>query len=236
MSDSDDLFRGEKKSKKKRKEKKEKKSSKHGEKNQKLYQRAGYTNESNPFGDTNLNQQFVWKKKAERDGGSIKSEKVSSRVKREREDHFYGEIQKVRKRRSEREAELEEQERLREEDARLREAEQYADWHKKEEEFHLKQARVRSKIRLVEGREKPIDILAKNIILLTQDEDDESGVKVSDLFEKQKEKRNQIGDRCNYCHTRKSLIQARLNSNFVNPTRSSTALTSRNCESFLKIS
>ena len=49
----------------------------------------------------------------------------------------------------------------------------------KEEEFHLKQARVRSKIRLVEGREKPIDILAKNIILLTHDSEKERGIFVS---------------------------------------------------------
>ena len=85
----------------------------------------------------------------------------------------------MRRRRDEREAEQEEQERLRAEEARLREAEQYADWHQKEETFHLEQARVRSKIRLVEGREKPIDILAKNILLLAKEgEEEEDASKV----------------------------------------------------------
>jgi len=75
---------------------------------------------------------------------------------------------------------MEEQERLRSEEARLRKAEQFADLHQKEETFHLEQARVRSKIRLVSGRERPIDILAKNIILLSkEDEDEELGAKVS---------------------------------------------------------
>jgi len=97
---------------------------------------------------------------------------MNRREKEARQNHFLDEIHKVRKRRTDREEEQEEQERLRAEESRLREAEQYADWHKKEEDFHLEQARVRSKIRLVEGREKPIDILAKNIILLGSDEDD----------------------------------------------------------------
>ena len=124
-------------------------------------------------------QQFTWKKKAEKMGGDAAQASLSHRERRDREQHFYEEIQKVRQRRSEREAELEEQERLRAEEARLREAEQYADWHQKEDAFHLEQARVRSKIRLVEGREKPIDILAKNIILLSREhEGEETGSKV----------------------------------------------------------
>jgi hypothetical protein len=144
---------------------------------------VGYTNDSNPFGDTNLHQQFVWKKKEEKDGRSAEERKASKSEKAERDRHFYDEIEKVRRRRSEREAEQEEQERLRAEEARLREAEQYADWHQKEESFHLEQARVRSKIRLVEGREKPIDILAKNILLLAKEgEAEESGSKVYDSY------------------------------------------------------
>jgi len=167
MSDSDDDRAARKRRKKEKKEKKEKKPK---EKAPKLHQMVGYTNTENPFGDHNLHQQFVWKKKVEKSGGSMEST-VSVKEKRQRDQHFFEEIQKVRGRRDEREAEMEEQERLRAEEARLREAEQYHDWHAKEESFHLEQARVRSKIRLVEGREKPIDILAKNIILLSNDEE-----------------------------------------------------------------
>ena len=77
---------------KKKKLKKEKKKKR--EKQPTLYQRVGYTTESNPFGDTNLNQQFVWKKKAEKEGTEGKHSD-----KRAREDHFFDEIQKVRNRR-----------------------------------------------------------------------------------------------------------------------------------------
>ena len=91
---------------------------------------VGYTNEENPFGDHNLNQQFVWKKKAEKDGVDLS--KMSKRDKTDRQHYFLDEIQKVRRRRSDREAEQEEMERLKAEESRLREAEMYADWHQKE--------------------------------------------------------------------------------------------------------
>ena len=47
----------------------------------------------------------------------------------------------------------------------MKELEHYDEWARKEEEFHLQQQRQRSAIRLVEGREKPIDVLAKNLLL-----------------------------------------------------------------------
>eukprot|EP00536_Pseudo-nitzschia_multiseries_P015745 jgi/Psemu1/312397/fgenesh1_kg.943_\ len=63
-------------------------------------------------------------------------------------------------------------ERLRAEESRMKELEHYDDWAKKEEEFHLDQQRKRSAIRLVEGREKPVDVLAKNLLIfgLTEEE------------------------------------------------------------------
>jgi hypothetical protein len=75
------------------------------------------------------------------------------------------EIEKVRQRRKERELQFEEMERIRAEESRMKELEHYDDWARKEEEFHLQQQRQRSAIRLVEGREKPIDVLAKNVLL-----------------------------------------------------------------------
>lgn len=76
------------------------------------------------------------------------------------------EIESVRKRRENREKELEEMERLRDEEQRLREMASLGEWQKKEEEFHMEQTRFRSKIRLVENREETIDLIAKNILLL----------------------------------------------------------------------
>ena len=124
----------------------------------------GYTNDVNPFGDSNLLQPFVWGKKKEKDKTEGKSDvNMHSGGKRL---ELIGEIEKVRKRRKDREDELEEVDRLREEEQRLREAAQYGDWMRKEEDFHLNQTRERSKIRLVEKREKPIDLIAKNILLI----------------------------------------------------------------------
>ena len=47
----------------------------------------------------------------------------------------------------------------------------YADWEEKEERFHLAQQRERTKRRLVKFRCKPIDAVAKNILLVQQIEE-----------------------------------------------------------------
>lgn len=73
------------------------------------------------------------------------------------------ELEKVKKRRQEREAEKEARE---EESSRLqraKEAEQYMEYQANEDVFHLKQAELRSRIRIQDGRAKPIDVLAKYI-------------------------------------------------------------------------
>jgi hypothetical protein len=77
---------------------------------------------------------------------------------------------------------MEEMERLRAEEARLTEQQKYGDWVKKEEDFHLEQAKMRSKIRLIEGREKPIDVLAKNVLLFGDEADVEVGIKVGNVI------------------------------------------------------
>jgi hypothetical protein len=112
----------------------------------KVAKMLGYTNETNPFGDSNLLQPFVWGKK-------VAKEKEEKRpVERDTEEQrlqLLQDISRVRKRREDREKELEEMERLRAEEQRLREAALYGDWQEKEEDFHLEQMRVRSKLRLV---------------------------------------------------------------------------------------
>lgn len=122
----------------------------------------GYTNETNPFGDSNLLQPFSWKKKVDKDRseGKAVEDTEETRLK------LIQDIENVRKRRSDREKELEEMERLRYEEQRLREAAQYGDWEQKEEDFHMQQTKVRSTLRLIEKREQPIDVLAKSILLI----------------------------------------------------------------------
>lgn len=128
----------------------------------KIQARFGYTAEENPFNDPNLHETFTWSKKKEKAPASSKSDHPDTLL----------EIDTIRRRRKERDAERDEMERLRAEESRMKELENYDDWARKEEEFHLEQQRKRSAIRLVEGREKPIDVLAKNLLLfgLTDEE------------------------------------------------------------------
>lgn len=46
---------------------------------------------------------------------------------------------------------------------RSKEAVQFEEWERQEDKFHLEQARLRSRIRIQDGRAKPIDLLAKYI-------------------------------------------------------------------------
>jgi len=130
----------------------------------KIEARFGYTAEENPFNDPNLHETFTWNKK--KDMSSTKNMKANQNP------DSIEEIETIRRRRKERELEREEMDRLRAEESRMKELENYDDWAKKEEEFHLEQQRKRSAIRLVEGREKPIDVLAKNLLIfgLTEEE------------------------------------------------------------------
>ena len=142
--------------------------------------RFGYTPEDNPFRDPNLHETFTWKKKEEivakkqtkdvDDNGAEGGANKGGR--RDQQEHTFAEIEKVRQRREARDLHLEEMERLRAEESRMKELENYDEWAKKEEEFHLQQQRQRSAIRLVEGREKPVDVLAQNMLLfgLSNDE------------------------------------------------------------------
>lgn len=104
-----------------------------------------------------------------------RSEKLKKEGRTEREDGISAEerrllkmreIEMARKRREDKLKADEEMERLRTEEQRLRESLVYGDWQKKEEEFHMEQIQVRSTIRLLENREKPIDKLASGILLL----------------------------------------------------------------------
>ncbi|XP_043699946.1 cactin-like [Telopea speciosissima] len=125
---------------------------------------SGYSNDSNPFGDSNLNEKFVWRKKIERDvvqGLPLEMYSVKSEKKKQR--GRMAEIEKVKKRREERAIEKAKYEEEMAMLARERARAEFHDWEKKEEEFHFDQSKVRSEIRLREGRIKPIDILSKHL-------------------------------------------------------------------------
>ena len=152
---------------------------------EKIRERFGYTGDDNPFNDPNLHDTFSWKKKNEKMGGAAGGGGLVRLTataaggagpvaidRRDRQENIFEEIDKVRKRRHDRELHFEEVERERAEESRLKEREKFDEWARKEEEFHLQQQRQRSAIRLVEGRERPVDVLAKNLLLfgLTEEE------------------------------------------------------------------
>lgn len=123
----------------------------------------GYTNTDNPFGDTNLLNTFVWRKKLEKEGlKSLDKEGIERRNRLKLEQNRL-ELEKVKQKRLERERERE----IREEELtriqREKEAAQFKEWEKQEDTFHLQQAKLRSKIRIQDGRAKPIDLLARYV-------------------------------------------------------------------------
>ncbi|KAK9158745.1 hypothetical protein Scep_005319 [Stephania cephalantha] len=125
---------------------------------------SGYSNDSNPFGDSNLNEKFVWRKKIERDiAEGVPLDEFSAKAEKKRQRERMAEIEKVKKRREERAVEKAQREEEMAMLARERARAEFQDWEKKEEEFHFDQSKIRSDIRLREGRTKPIDILSKHL-------------------------------------------------------------------------
>jgi len=127
----------------------------------------GYTNQDNPFGDQQLSKPFVWHKKHQRDIRDGKATRAPTQAEqRQNRDKNIQEIKKVQKRREAREQDKLEQEELRDLEQRLRVNEDYQDWEEREREFHHNQAKRGVLKRVINGREKVIDVLAKNYLIL----------------------------------------------------------------------
>ncbi|CAL8088307.1 unnamed protein product [Orchesella dallaii] len=122
-----------------------------------------YTNTDNPFGDSNILETFVWKKKLEKDGLQDISTEEVGRINRFKQEENKRELEKVKKRRLEREQERLAREEEQQQIQRDKESAQFKQFAGKEDMFHLEQARLRSKIRIKDGRAKPIDLLAQYI-------------------------------------------------------------------------
>ncbi|RZC34218.1 cactin [Asbolus verrucosus] len=122
-----------------------------------------YTNTDNPFGDGNLLSTFVWTKKLAKEGlTGVSPEELEARNRYKQEENRR-ELEKVKKRRLERELERQKREEEMQLLQRSKEAAQFEEWERQEDQFHLEQARLRSHIRIQDGRAKPIDLLAKYI-------------------------------------------------------------------------
>nr|XP_049701362.1 cactin isoform X1 [Helicoverpa armigera] len=119
-----------------------------------------YTNQDNPFGDSALTNTFVWTKKLAKEGVKTVSRDELEALNRQKQLENKIELEKVKQRRLEREAERAAREAEAAGAARAREALQFHAWARQEDAFHLHQARLRSQIRIRDGRAKPIDLLA----------------------------------------------------------------------------
>lgn len=135
-----------------------------------------YSATDNPFHDVNLGQQFRWHKKNEKERKQGLSTSEAAHRDAIRRQEAKEELERLNRRRAEREAE----QRIREEEEirmqRLAESAQMSEWLAKEGDFQLDQERVRAAIRIKEKRAKAIDFLALNLRYVnppTEDKDDD---------------------------------------------------------------
>ncbi|KAG2158911.1 mid region of cactin-domain-containing protein [Suillus bovinus] len=141
-----------------------------------------YSATDNPFHDVNLGQQFRWHKKNEKDRKQGLSLTEAQRKDAIRRQDAKEELERLNRRRAEREAE----QRLREEEesrmARMAESAQMSEWIAKDGEFQLEQERSRAAIRIREKRAKAIDFLALNLRyahpLDEDDVEDDAGLEI----------------------------------------------------------
>ncbi|KAE9406027.1 hypothetical protein BT96DRAFT_963717 [Gymnopus androsaceus JB14] len=161
--DRDKKKRKREKSEERKARKAEKKRNKEEEEARQIAELSVYSATDNPFHDVNLGQQFRWHKKNEKERKQGMSVAESQRRDAVRRQEAKEELERLNKRRAEREVE----QRLREEEEmrmqRLQESAQMSDWLSKEGDFQLEQERSRAAIRIREKRAKAIDFLALNL-------------------------------------------------------------------------
>ncbi|KAK3007010.1 hypothetical protein RJ639_016207 [Escallonia herrerae] len=134
-------------------------------------------------GNVNLNNEtlFVWRKKIEREveSGLPILERYSVNHEKKRLRESVAELEKLKKRREERAVYKAQRQEEMAFLARGRAGTEYEDWERKEEEFVLKQSKLKSEIRLQKGSAKPID----KLINLVEGSTDERGLHSSVVTE-----------------------------------------------------
>lgn len=151
------------KSQERKARKEEKKRIREEEEARQVAELSVYSATDNPFHDVNLGQQFRWHKKAEKERKSGLSLAEAQQKEALRREEAKMELERLNKRRAEREIEqkLREEEELRMQ--RLQESAQMSEWLAKDEDFQLEQERMRATIRIREKRAKAVDFLALNL-------------------------------------------------------------------------
>lgn len=156
-----------------------------------------YTNFDNPFGDAKLEAPFVWAQKYQKEGKEVSERTVSKDIKRHMEE-TKKELDAVKKARMLREQERAERAEEIARQQRDKESLHYQEYEKQEESFHLKQAWLRSKIRLKEGRGKPIDLLAQYYEAFNEADEEDLPKSEKDHYEQMKYLESHISEPYNH--------------------------------------
>lgn len=139
-----------------------------------------YSALDNPFHDANLSQQFRWHKKIDKERKSGMSLAEVQQREAIRKQEAKEELEKLNRKRAEREVE----QRLREEEesraARLSESARMDEWIAKEGTFQLEQERRRAGIRLKEKRAKAVDFLVLNLKYAGGMEEEDDSLELDD--------------------------------------------------------
>ena len=109
------------------------------EKEKKITERLGYTNESNPFGDPNLGRLFIWNKNLE----NVNVQDLTEDNLKKKNEKYLDEIKILKQKRAQREID---KVRIEEEQMKLnkeRGEDNYEMWLEKENKFHEEQAKKR---------------------------------------------------------------------------------------------
>lgn len=122
-----------------------------------------YSATDNPFHDANLGEQFQWHKKRDKEKKAGLTAEEIARKDALRRQEAKEELERLNKRRADREVEMQLREEEETRQRRLAEDAAMAEWIAKEDDFQLEQSRRRAGIRLREQRAKAIDFLAINL-------------------------------------------------------------------------
>ena len=115
----------------------------------------------------NQEAEFYWHKKFEQEKDQKKRARWRKSLKRKAEENAK-ELEELKRRRVEREKIRSDAKEAKEKEKRVQEAATAKSWAQQEEEFFLKQVPVRSRIRLEQGRAKPIDVLARYVTAVNE--------------------------------------------------------------------
>lgn len=122
-----------------------------------------YSAPDNPFHDTNLEQQFKWHKKAEKDKRAGITPAQAQERETLRKQEAQEELERLNRRRAQREVEMKLREAEESRAQRTSESAQMAAWVAKDDIFQLEQERRRAVIRIKDRRAKAVDFLALNL-------------------------------------------------------------------------